>query len=126
MDHSLHVGSCVSVHLFTTPKLEIPLELSNPFAPCVGAVVRGLTLLVPYQSPHPAGITHIRGISGEAGNGVSGKRGRVCGVSSYQGWKFAWSQHTSIYRKGKRMRTGASVDKEKIKEEIKQELKDQT
>jgi hypothetical protein len=64
MDHSLHVGSCVSVHLFTTPKLEIPIELSNPFARCVGAVVRGLTLLVPYQSPHPAGITHIRGIRG--------------------------------------------------------------
>jgi hypothetical protein len=62
----------------------------------------------------------------EAGSGVSGKWGRMCGVSNYQGWKYAWFQHTSIYRKRKRMRTGASVDKEKIKEEIKQELKDET
>ena len=28
--------------------------------------------------------------------------GRVCGVSSYQGWKFAWPQHASMYRKRKR------------------------
>jgi hypothetical protein len=43
------------------------------------------------------------------------------GVSSYQGWKYAWPQHASMYRK--RTRTDASVDKEHIKEEIKQELK---
>jgi hypothetical protein len=48
--------------------------------------------------------------------------GRVCGVSSYQGWKYAWSQHVEMHRKSKRTKTDASVDMEKIKEQIKQEL----
>jgi hypothetical protein len=48
--------------------------------------------------------------------------GYVCGVSSYQGWKYAWPQHVEMYRKRKRMKTDASVDTEKIKEQIKQEL----
>jgi hypothetical protein len=48
--------------------------------------------------------------------------GRVRGVSSYQGWKYAWPQHVEMYRKRKRTKTDASVDTEKIKEQIKQEL----
>jgi hypothetical protein len=48
--------------------------------------------------------------------------GRVRGVSSYQGWKYAWPQHVEMYRKKKRMKTDTSVDTEKIKEQIKQEL----
>jgi hypothetical protein len=40
--------------------------------------------------------------------------GHVCGVSSYQGWKYAWPQHVEMYRKRKRMKTDASVDTEKI------------
>jgi hypothetical protein len=46
--------------------------------------------------------------------------GRVCGVSSYQGWKYAWPQHVEMYRK--RTKTETSVDTKKIKEQIKQEL----
>jgi hypothetical protein len=46
--------------------------------------------------------------------------GRVCGVSSYQGWKYAWPQHVEMYRK--RTKTGTSVDTENIKKQIKQEL----
>jgi hypothetical protein len=49
--------------------------------------------------------------------------GRVCGVSSYQDWKYAWPQHASMYRKRKRTKTDTSVDMKKIKEQIKQELK---
>jgi DNA-directed RNA polymerase subunit N (RpoN/RPB10) len=48
--------------------------------------------------------------------------GRVCGVFSYQGWKYAWPQHVEMYRRRKRTKTDASVDTEKIKEQIKQEL----
>jgi hypothetical protein len=48
--------------------------------------------------------------------------GRVRGVSSYQGWKYAWPQHIEMYRKRKRTKTDTSVDKEKIKEQIKKEL----
>jgi hypothetical protein len=48
--------------------------------------------------------------------------GRVRGVSSYQGWKYAWPQHVEMYRKGKRTKTDASVDTKKIKEQIKQKL----
>jgi hypothetical protein len=47
---------------------------------------------------------------------------RVCGVSSYQGRKYAWPQHVEMYRKRKRMKTDTSVDTEKIKEQIKKEL----
>jgi hypothetical protein len=47
---------------------------------------------------------------------------RVRAVSNYQGWKYAWPQHVDMYRKRKRMKTDASVDTEKIKEQIKQEL----
>jgi hypothetical protein len=47
--------------------------------------------------------------------------GRVRGVSCYQGWKYAWPQHASMYRKRKSMKADASVDTEKIKEQIKQE-----
>jgi hypothetical protein len=47
------------------------------------------------------------------------QHGRVCGVSSYQGWKYAWSQHVKMYRKRKRTKTDTSVDTEKIKEQIK-------
>jgi hypothetical protein len=47
---------------------------------------------------------------------------RVRGVSSYQGWKYAWPQHVEMYRKKKRTKTDTSVDTEKIKEPIKQEL----
>jgi hypothetical protein len=50
------------------------------------------------------------------------QHGRMCGVSSYQGWKYAWPQHVEMYRKKKRMKTDTSVDTEKIKEQIKQEL----
>jgi hypothetical protein len=46
--------------------------------------------------------------------------GRVRGVSSYQGWKYAWTQHVEMYRK--RTKTDTLVDTEKIKEQIKQEL----
>jgi hypothetical protein len=48
--------------------------------------------------------------------------GRVCGVSSYQGWNYAWPQHVEMYRKRKRTKTNTSVDTEKIKEQIMQEL----
>jgi hypothetical protein len=49
--------------------------------------------------------------------------GHVCGVSNYQGWKYAWPQHVKMYRKRKRTKTDASVDMEKIKQQIiKQEL----
>jgi hypothetical protein len=48
--------------------------------------------------------------------------GRVCGVSNYQGWKYAWPQHVEMCRKMKRMKTDVSVDTKKIKEQIKQEL----
>jgi hypothetical protein len=50
------------------------------------------------------------------------QHGHVCGVSSYQGWKYAWTQHVEMYRKKKGTKTDTSVDKEKIKEHIKQEL----
>jgi DNA-directed RNA polymerase subunit N (RpoN/RPB10) len=50
------------------------------------------------------------------------QHGRVCGASSYQGWKYAWPQHIEMYGKRKRMKTDTSVDTEKIKEQIKQEL----
>jgi hypothetical protein len=50
---------------------------------------------------------------------------RVRGVSSYQGWKYAWPQHVEMYRKRKRTKTDASVDMKKIKEQIKQELVDE-
>jgi hypothetical protein len=48
----------------------------------------------------------------------------VRGVSSYQGWKYAWPQHDEMYRKRKRMKIEdrRTVDTEKIKEQIKQEL----
>jgi hypothetical protein len=46
----------------------------------------------------------------------------VCGVSNYQGWKYAWPQHVEMYSKRKRTKTDASIDTEKIKEQIKQEL----
>jgi hypothetical protein len=46
----------------------------------------------------------------------------VRGVSSYQGWKYAWTQLASKCRKRKRTKTDTSVDMEKIKEQIKQEL----
>jgi DNA-directed RNA polymerase subunit N (RpoN/RPB10) len=46
----------------------------------------------------------------------------VRGVSSYQGWKYAWPQHVDMYRKRKRTKTDTLVDTEKIKEQIKQEL----
>jgi hypothetical protein len=52
--------------------------------------------------------------------------GHVRVVSSYQGWKYGWPQHTSMYRKRKRMKIDASVDTEKIKEQIKQELVSET
>jgi hypothetical protein len=48
--------------------------------------------------------------------------GHVRGVSSYQGWKYAWPQHVEMYKKRKRTKTDTSVDTEKIKEQIKQEL----
>jgi hypothetical protein len=48
--------------------------------------------------------------------------GRVSGVSSYQGWKYAWPQHVEMYKKRRRTNTNTSVDTEKIKEKIKQEL----
>jgi DNA-directed RNA polymerase subunit N (RpoN/RPB10) len=47
---------------------------------------------------------------------------RVRGVSSYQGWKYAWPHHVEMYKKQKRTETDTSVDTEKIKEQIKQEL----
>jgi hypothetical protein len=47
------------------------------------------------------------------------QHGRVRGVSSYQGWKYAWPQHVEMYKKRKRMKTDTSVDTEKIKEQIK-------
>jgi DNA-directed RNA polymerase subunit N (RpoN/RPB10) len=50
------------------------------------------------------------------------QHGRLRGVSSHQGWKYAWPQHVEMYRKKKRTKTDTSVDMEKIKEEIKQEL----
>jgi hypothetical protein len=45
---------------------------------------------------------------------------RVRGVSSYQGWKYAWPQHVEMYWKRKRTKTDTLVDMEKIKEQIKQ------
>jgi hypothetical protein len=54
--------------------------------------------------------------------GCPEQHGRVRGVSSYQGWKYAWPQHIEMYRKRKRTKTDTSVDTEKIKEQIKQEL----
>jgi hypothetical protein len=48
--------------------------------------------------------------------------GRVRGISSYQGWKYAWPQHVETDRKRKRTKTDASIDTKKIKEQIKQEL----
>jgi hypothetical protein len=48
--------------------------------------------------------------------------GRVHGVSSYQGWKYAWPRHIDMYRKRKSTKTDTSVDMEKIKEQSKQEL----
>jgi hypothetical protein len=48
--------------------------------------------------------------------------GHVCGVSSYQGWRYAWPQHVKMYKKRKRTKTDASVDMEKTKEQIKKEL----
>jgi hypothetical protein len=50
------------------------------------------------------------------------QHGRVRGVSSYQGWKYAWPQHVEMYMKRNRMKTDTLVDTEKIKEQIKQEL----
>jgi hypothetical protein len=50
------------------------------------------------------------------------QHGLVCGVSSYQGWKYAWPQHVEMYRKRKRTKTDTSADTEKIKEQIKKEL----
>jgi hypothetical protein len=47
------------------------------------------------------------------------QHGRVHGVSSYQGWKYAWPRHVEMYRKRKRTKTDTSVDIEKIKEQIK-------
>jgi DNA-directed RNA polymerase subunit N (RpoN/RPB10) len=47
--------------------------------------------------------------------------GRVRGVSSYCGRKYAWLQHVEMYRKRKRTKTDTSVDMEKVKEQIKQE-----
>jgi hypothetical protein len=47
------------------------------------------------------------------------QHGRVCGVSSYQGWKYAWPQHVEMYRKRKRTKTETSVDTKKVKEQIK-------
>jgi hypothetical protein len=43
--------------------------------------------------------------------------GRVRGVSSYQGWKYAWPQHVEMYMKRKRTKTDTSIDTEKIKEQ---------
>jgi hypothetical protein len=48
--------------------------------------------------------------------------GCVRGVSSYQGWKYAWLQHIEMYRKRKRTKIDAPVDTKKVKEQIKQEL----
>jgi hypothetical protein len=48
--------------------------------------------------------------------------GHVCGVFSYQDWKYAWPQHVEMYRKRKRVKTDALVDMKKVKEKIKQEL----
>ena len=45
--------------------------------------------------------------------------GRVRGVSSYKGWKHAWPQFSSMYRKRKRT---ASVDVEKIKAQLRAEV----
>jgi hypothetical protein len=44
------------------------------------------------------------------------------GVSSYQGWKYGWPEHASMYMKRKRTKADASVDTEKLKEQIKQKL----
>jgi hypothetical protein len=37
------------------------------------------------------------------------QHGHVCGVSSYQGWKYAWPQHVEMNRKKKRTKTDTSV-----------------
>jgi hypothetical protein len=50
------------------------------------------------------------------------QHGCVRGVSSYQGWKYAWPQHVEMYRKKKRTKTDTLVDTENIMEQIKQEL----
>jgi hypothetical protein len=47
------------------------------------------------------------------------QHGPVCGVSSYQGWKYAWPQHVEMHRKKKRTKTDTSADTKKIKEQIK-------
>jgi hypothetical protein len=39
--------------------------------------------------------------------------GHVYGVSSYQGLKYAWPQHSSMYSKRKRTKTYTSVDRER-------------
>jgi hypothetical protein len=54
--------------------------------------------------------------------GCPEQHSHVRGVSSYQGWKYAWPQHVEMYRKKKRTKTNASVVTEKIKEQIKQEM----
>jgi hypothetical protein len=55
--------------------------------------------------------------------GRAEQHGRVRGVSSYQGWKYAWPQHVDMYKKKKkRTKTDTSIDTEKIKEQIKQKL----
>jgi hypothetical protein len=46
--------------------------------------------------------------------------GHVRGVSSYQGWKYAWPQHVKMYKNRKRTKADASVDMKKIKEQMKQ------
>jgi hypothetical protein len=54
--------------------------------------------------------------------GLPEQPGPVHGVSSYQGYKYAWLQHIEMYRKRKRTKIDTSVDTEKIKEQIKQEM----
>jgi hypothetical protein len=41
------------------------------------------------------------------------QHGRVRGVSSYQGWKYAWPQHVEMYRNKKRTKNDTSVDKKR-------------
>jgi hypothetical protein len=53
-----------------------------------------------------------------------GRPKQIChvrGVSSYQGWKYGWPQHASMYRKSNRTKTDASINMKKLKEQIKQE-----
>jgi hypothetical protein len=54
--------------------------------------------------------------------GCPEQHSHVFGVSSYQGWKYAWPQHVEVYRKKKKTKTDTLVDTEKIKEQNKQEL----